>query len=154
EGHAVDRAGMSLEGEDSLAGLRVPHLHRFVKASARQALAVRAEDNVEATLVVKGQEVPASCHVPYRDPPRTGVGQAFAVRAEGGEAIHTAPGWSEDMEFIAGLRIPHPHPLAPEWSADQGFAVRAEDNVKGCALEGEDLLPALRITHSHSSLAR
>ena len=41
-GHAVDLVGVPLEGEEFLAGLRIPHFHHFVMRSAGQAFAVRA----------------------------------------------------------------------------------------------------------------
>ena len=43
EGHAVDRAGVSLEREGFLARGRIPHLERLVVAAADDPLAVGAE---------------------------------------------------------------------------------------------------------------
>ena len=109
EDDAVDSAGVPLEGEEFLAGLGVPHLHRPIVATA---LARRLPSGLKATLCDQ-----AVC--PLRERSSwpvcashtftvvTRAGQAFAVRAEG-HAVATA---LEGEEFLAGLGIPHLHDL-------------------------------------------
>src|SRR5438876_426192 len=43
EGHAMDPTGVALEGEEFLAGLRVPHLRNLVRGGGGQAVAVGGE---------------------------------------------------------------------------------------------------------------
>ena len=50
EGHAVDRAAVPLEGEEFLAGLGIPHLHRLVRQTA---LARRLPSGLKATLLTR-----------------------------------------------------------------------------------------------------
>src|SRR5947209_20515601 len=52
ERHAVDRAGVALEGEYLLSGARVPHLHCPVTAGAGEALAIRTEGHAGDTVRV------------------------------------------------------------------------------------------------------
>lgn len=85
ERHAVDPAGLSLEGEQFLAGGAVPDLHHAVDAARRQAPTVRAERHTEdptgvafeGRLLGAGGAVP-ELHRPAPAPRR----QALAVRTE------------------------------------------------------------------------
>ena len=67
EGHAVDQAGVPLEGEELLAGLRIPHLHRSVSTEPGQAFAVRAEGHAEdlASVPLEGEEFLAGLGIPH-----------------------------------------------------------------------------------------
>src|SRR5262249_51630472 len=85
ERHAVDSAGVALEGEELLAGRAVPDPHRPVNASRRQALAVRAEGHsidrtgmaLEGQQLLAGRAVPDLCRLVL-----AGRRQPLAVRAE------------------------------------------------------------------------
>ena len=67
EGHAVDLAGVPLEGESFLAGLGVPHLDGVVLAAADQAFAVGAEGHAEdpAGVPFEGKDFLAGLGVPH-----------------------------------------------------------------------------------------
>src|SRR5205823_1142144 len=84
--HAVDEAGVSREGEQLPAGLRVPDLHGPVPASRGQVRAGGAEtDAADAARVPgEGEEFPSRVRVPqlHRVVP-SGTGEAAAVAAEG-----------------------------------------------------------------------
>src|SRR5262249_39806948 len=106
--------GVSLEGEEFLAGLGIPHLDLPRSAARRpstssaprserptragQAFAIRAEGPADAAHALESKQLPAGLGVPYL----TNEEQTFAFRDEG-----PGPAGSLDgEEFLAGLGIP------------------------------------------------
>src|SRR5262249_23211793 len=81
----MDPKGITLEGEQLLAGRAVPNLHRVVITCRSQALAVRAERKAphRIGMALEGEQLLAGRAVPNLHrlvlAPR---GQALAVRAE------------------------------------------------------------------------
>src|ERR1043165_5999884 len=115
---------MPLEDEELLAGLGVPHMHRWISVQRRttsghQPFAVRAESQAEST-VLNGEEFLAGLIPQLHLAPDYGC-QPFAVRAES-QAVKIV---LNGEEFLTGFEVPD-YRFAAGSSGCQAFAVRAE----------------------------
>src|SRR5262249_27593403 len=137
------------DGEEFLAGLRIPHIHQMLP-SAGEALAVGAVGHAFGTVEspLEGEEHLAGLRIPRLHLAwASAAGQAFAVWAED-HAVAL-----EREQLLSGLRIPNLHrPIA---IAGQAFAIRAKgqaEDIAGVPWEGEEFLAGLRIPHLHLTL--
>ena len=107
-------AGVPLEGEDFLAGRRVPHLQRLVPAAGDDPFAVGAERHAVdlACCALERERLLAASPRPTPSPclSMTAADDPLAVGAEG-HAVTPAGVPLEREHFLAGGRVPHLHRL-------------------------------------------
>src|SRR5262249_28665046 len=116
KGHAPYRAGVSLKRKKFVSRPGIPHLDvTWVRppsgksaTTAHQAVAVRTEGHTDyrAAVSLESEQFPTHPGIPYLHRVvvrRSAARQELSVRAEG-DAV---AGVLEDVEFLAGLHIPH-----------------------------------------------
>src|SRR5262249_27631488 len=132
KGHAVDIPGVPFEGDQCLAGPRVPYPDDAVPNTADESLAVWAKDHVGIpATALEGEQFLAILRIPDLHLFSASARQALAVRAED-HALDTACVPFEGEEILTSFGVPYLHRLVRR-SASQALAVRAENHLSAAS---------------------
>src|SRR5437762_12754991 len=118
---------MAAQGDEFLAGLRVPDLDAFILAGRGQEQAVRAEGGSQAGtgVALQGEKYRARLRIPdVHGVVVPGRGEAEAVGAERQAARPLRPRLAQVVQHLAGRRVPQLH--APRGHVDPALRAGAD----------------------------